>query len=470
MVEIKSRKSAVAWLEGKPREVHVAFAARCALRALPGIGWAGEARLGDMALPVLRAMLTSGVAAVGPTPEIRQAAPPAALAATSAADSVAGLAASAARSASVAVVACFAADSAADLAATAGADLAAAADPVPSSSASADSSFGAYSAGFCADAAALEKDRPELVFRLRLWPAEPMPEGLDAPLARLTAFWEAEPATWGFWRDWYQGMLDGRPMDWALQTRIALIPDEDWQKGPAHVAGIIRTLRVNRQTEVAPPLVRDEDAGVFRVASENEVSDGTLSFARDRIALALENALARGANGLTEEAYETITIRTALERHPDNASILATSFYDACLSLQKNIGDSYPEDTSLINLKNALYATSEEICEQSDEARQRCYRLAKLAPPAPVTPGVAEDAQTIAEAVAPEADAAAQEIIRDDAETIARGGIVPKWVRARFTNYVTTITIWMDRAKKADGRLSWLVKRVGELMDWWNDD
>ncbi len=40
----------------------------------------------------------------------------------------------------------------------------------------------------------------------------------------------------GFWRDWYQAFLDGKPLDWDLQREVALIPDRDWNKGPAHIA------------------------------------------------------------------------------------------------------------------------------------------------------------------------------------------------------------------------------------------
>ncbi len=52
-------------------------------------------------------------------------------------------------------------------------------------------------------------------------------------LPLLTALKEAA-SDFTFWREWYQGFLDGKPLDWKLQRRVALIPDEDWDKGPAH--------------------------------------------------------------------------------------------------------------------------------------------------------------------------------------------------------------------------------------------
>ncbi|MCE8508147.1 hypothetical protein KBY28_06770 [Ruegeria pomeroyi] len=39
-----------------------------------------------------------------------------------------------------------------------------------------------------------------------------------------------------FWHSWYQGFLDGKPLDWELQRRVALIDDAIWEAGPEAVA------------------------------------------------------------------------------------------------------------------------------------------------------------------------------------------------------------------------------------------
>ncbi|MBL3559687.1 hypothetical protein [Rhodovulum sulfidophilum] len=67
---ITDRESAQAWLKGQPHQVQVAFATRCALRALPAIMSDKDAALRGLALPVLRAILTSRVAGTCPTPEV----------------------------------------------------------------------------------------------------------------------------------------------------------------------------------------------------------------------------------------------------------------------------------------------------------------------------------------------------------------------------------------------------------------
>lgn len=54
-----------------------------------------------------------------------------------------------------------------------------------------------------------------------------------------------------FWREWYQGFLDGKPLDWELQRRVALIPDTDWAQGPEHIAKLIEEIRARFDVETA---------------------------------------------------------------------------------------------------------------------------------------------------------------------------------------------------------------------------
>ncbi|UWP91616.1 hypothetical protein K3X13_11180 [Aliiroseovarius crassostreae] len=69
---------------------------------------------------------------------------------------------------------------------------------------------------------------------------------LDFPLPTLDGF---NSDSFAFWRDWYQGFLDGKPLDWELQRRVALIPDQDWEKGPEHIAHLIEEIRARFELE-----------------------------------------------------------------------------------------------------------------------------------------------------------------------------------------------------------------------------
>ena len=48
--------------------------------------------------------------------------------------------------------------------------------------------------------------------------------------------------TWGFGKRRYWRMLEGRPLPWELQQRVALIDDDEWAKGPERVGEVSRGL------------------------------------------------------------------------------------------------------------------------------------------------------------------------------------------------------------------------------------
>jgi hypothetical protein len=55
--------------------------------------------------------------------------------------------------------------------------------------------------------------------------------------------WASDPNdTWNFWTRWWDGLVAGQPLDWALQEKVALIPNAIWQQGPAAVARAIREI------------------------------------------------------------------------------------------------------------------------------------------------------------------------------------------------------------------------------------
>lgn len=81
------------------------------------------------------------------------------------------------------------------------------------------------------------------------------PKGLreQASTARsvLDNYLTAVPEKWAFWRAWYAGYIEGKPLPWELQARIALLPEEVWHQGPLHVAGKIEELIARDATATA---------------------------------------------------------------------------------------------------------------------------------------------------------------------------------------------------------------------------
>ncbi len=456
-----------AWLKVQENDrVCCAFAARAALRALPAamavVGQNLERLTGDrFLLACLRAVLTCGVASTCPTSDVPKV--------TSAARSAERSARSAA--AAAAASGAFSTTTAAARSATDSATAAAARSPIhPINFAITTASHFASNFATLSDGTRLRDKGIDAHFAVSLWEDE-------GPISKLLVHWQTfqerpDPeGVWAFWVMWYRGMFEGIPMDWDLQLQVALIDDAVWEDGPKAVAQKIARIRLRHKTLIAPGLKRNSSDTAFIIQSEDALAADILEYACSRVASVLGNALdSAGANGLSEASYETITIRRALTENPKSASLLATGFYDACLSFQNTIGERYPEDTSLTNLKNALWGVVEEINEEHPEARKRCARLAKLHRPPPTSREDKEMAAQVPDMVRSELGDEEQKVLESDVERILSEPQPPIGVKSRFTNWVTTISMWMDKAKKGDQRAQWLAGVVERLLHWWNGD
>ncbi len=250
MVDFSKGEDVEAWLRTQPRETAIILAARAAARVAPGVVRDADLRhFAGLTLEVFRMIALARAAAKYPARAsgLRDAAAAATDAAYAAAARATAVAADAAARAAVraaAFASAFADAFAAELAARATAFAADAAD-----AAFAD----AFAAAAAADARALQIDA-------RLWPRG---EEIDRPLrgdgrslpdlfaelwSRLKADLLSRPnENWHVWTLWYDAWLDGRPVyaqvaparREQLEFDICLIPEADWNKGPAHVNAII---------------------------------------------------------------------------------------------------------------------------------------------------------------------------------------------------------------------------------------
>lgn len=59
---------------------------------------------------------------------------------------------------------------------------------------------------------------------------------------------------WWVWTKWYEDCLAGRPPDQSLDFARAAIPDQDWERGPKHVNGIIARLTAQPTYSPSSPL------------------------------------------------------------------------------------------------------------------------------------------------------------------------------------------------------------------------
>lgn len=272
-----------------------------------------------------------------------------------------------------------------------------------------------------------------------------------------------------FWTRWHAAFLNGNPLPWALQLSVAQIPDEIWAMGVERVAEEIRKLEFEYNTSSNQRLTQNKLSGLFRTESNLSPPKEVRDFVVRRISLALDSAIqSTGDNEFNDTCYEAIVIHGVLSLEGASTSDLATNFFDAALSLKQNINSIYPDDTSLQNLANALAAVTEELCELDDKAKERCALLAGYNPGKSVENLPPTELAKVPEVVSVHLDPSAKSILEDDIGQIL-DPVRPntRVVRMRLTNWLSTLSIWMDRTMKGDKRAKWVADVVRRLRGWW---
>lgn len=278
MVDFSNRKEAERWFKGQPREVCIAMAVRMALRVFPlcapYILVNPSSRSDVFILPILRALAPPFVAGIWPTRggEVRSAAfaaVPVARAAVLDAAKAAPVRAEADAAAAAAAFAAVASKAAAtttraaaaeaaarvDGFATAANAFAAFADPADVFAAAATAKAAAATAD-AADAAAIEAGvTAAALCRVPLWP-DTIPDKIAEDWSRLSDLLLDLDPNWSVWTEWYDDRLRGtdnprsRPLIEELEVERALIPDEDWGKGAAHVNALIVEIEAKYRAKV----------------------------------------------------------------------------------------------------------------------------------------------------------------------------------------------------------------------------
>lgn len=339
MVDVTDRKALEAELRKRPREQVVAFASRCALRALPmfDVRLARSAHDTAQFVTLCRATLSGAVAATGPTAPDRVA-----RAAAYAADAAYASAADAAYAASA---------RSASAASAADAAYASAADASASASA-------AYAAAATSDLDSLEALSPvKSLFGEPLWP-----RGAPGSVAERWSSLRnrlAGDGAFAFWLRWYEAMRDGRAVDWEMLEEVVLIDNAVWEEGPDRIAEEIAKIEAKYIVASAPLDERvesDPATGLLRVVPA-EISDRPLlSALLMQVEDALELALAQRANGLSETIYPTPLLRATLTKHANDPQRVEMNFVTAAKSLRRQIDETQdlPRSEENLALRDAV--------------------------------------------------------------------------------------------------------------------
>lgn len=242
------------WLGKLPKEINIAFSARCALRIAPNlVAVVNSNSTATVLLPFFRSTLTATVAAIQPTIELGMAAFLASEGPKGVFEVSASNAAKAAR---------FAA-------------LAASETPldrnnflVAQSAVRTDAEFHMVNPKNNSSNSVSKNE--EIAFRgikkaehallLPLWLDHQVPNRIANNWRTLRQKLLDLNENWEFWIDWYERHLDGRPQNWELLRRIALIPNEDWENGMLHWNSIIKDQRGDVITDMGGEPILDQRA------------------------------------------------------------------------------------------------------------------------------------------------------------------------------------------------------------------
>ncbi|WP_143037610.1 hypothetical protein [Allgaiera indica] len=164
----------------------------------------------------------------------------------------------------------------------------------------------------------------------------------------------------GFWRAWYQGYLDGQPLDWEFQNQVALIPDEDWKKGPDHIARLVEELEAAYLAEKLPQAERVEfnpATGRFRLIPTPLAKPALIAATISQVSDALSDALANPSNGLSEGSREARVISRMVTKYGNDPQRIEMDLTNIHRALTRQIAteDLPPSEENL-----ALQAACEE--------------------------------------------------------------------------------------------------------------
>ena len=369
-VEITDEESARAWLRTQDHQTQVWFAARCALRALPAFATARGASTSRTILISLRSILAAAAASSCPTLDIRARHAFASAAAILTQSDLSRYSGS--RTPSAIEFASWTARSAAQSVSAFDAILDHAVSTTVSLRQVAQLAYSEYD---------YERDGPIEVptnapvylaatrdanAPLRwqaLWPEISSFARYNAASKNLRAHWRADDADWSFWIEWYEGILNGTPMDWDLIFDIATkVTEQEWEAGQAVVAERIKEIQSEFLAARAPLAERLEinpDTGLFRAIPLPIENAALITTLVSRVQDALEDAL-HSNNGLNAMSNETRILNRTFARYANDPQRVEMDFTSVAVGLRRQIHETHelPDNAAMLAL---LEATEEGV-------------------------------------------------------------------------------------------------------------
>ena len=360
MVEFTDRASVEAWCKERTREEVIVFAVRNAASVYPVVSRPSEWSERHFDFHSCRAILTAAVTIMFDENAVTTAAGSAAISeyAASIDETFAVLSAYAA----AAVYACAAASAVG--AGTTRTDASVAASGAASAAAGIFSSHTNELFRASDIASQIASDGVAGVMKAPLWNGE-APEELIADWHVIRNERSKDMKVWGFWIDWYEGLLAGRAPDWELWREVALIDDAIWQMGPEAVAEAIAGIKAaltSKRLPLAEDLVADPVTGLFSVVPRDIANLPLLAASLGQVSDAVDDVLAEDANGLRETSSDILKLRRTVERYANDPQRVEMDMTSVSASLLRQVAcEDLPASAAILGLQQVVQQTADGL-------------------------------------------------------------------------------------------------------------
>jgi hypothetical protein len=195
-----------------------------------------------------------------------------------------------------------------------------------------------------------------------------VPDWFDEGDNQMRQVWASDPDdVWDFWTRWWEGVVQGEPLDWAFQEKVALIPAHIWKQGAAAVARAIKNIeegmtplepsdtdmeKVIEQTRHGAVLFYDPDT---KLIGEEAVSTLPQDVRRDVVDLMQDVLSGFPAASAGNNIYELIRrerdiLKRAIDAYQARPWMLLTSLRRARAGVQDKVADgTCPQNDPLLN-------------------------------------------------------------------------------------------------------------------------
>lgn len=186
------------------------------------------------------------------------------------------------------------------------------------------------------------------------------------PWKRAKEALEADEIDQSFWIDWYERILEGRPLNWDMIEEIALIGSEDWNKGAMSVNTLIAEIQA-----------KYEDTSAKEPASKKNISTEIISCAisnRDAIVLSVAGLNAQigefkdkvhGINHLEPKTRENLLnfLNELTDKLSNLSAALPVSVENEEESDKSKLQQNLIEYLHLVKTEGGKYFTKENLAE-----------------------------------------------------------------------------------------------------------